>query len=253
MKFYSFALLEEVKTLHENNYSGALFTYNIEHGDYFTRIANTIDKEIDFKYMVAIRPYTISPQYLCMINNSMNTISKNRIQINLISGIVQEYEKDFGGVIGTTNDLSSNAEKSEYLIDYINTIKQIKRKVPDYYVTITNEFVFNKACTLGIKMIIPYEDYKNNLYNLDNQKVMIAIAPIIRETKEELENKNFVSTLKNMGFFTYEDFNIFIEELKDKGIDEVMICLWNKKEKKIVNKIIKEYKEKENKPKIKDN
>jgi hypothetical protein len=253
MKFYSFALLEEVKTLYENNYSGALFTYSIDHGDYFTRIANTIDKEIDFKYMVAIRPYTISPQYLCMINNSMNTISKNRIQVNLISGILQEYEKDFGGVLGETNDLSSAIEKSEYLTEYIETIEKIKRKIPDYYVTITNEFVFSKAYNLGSKMIIPYEDYKNNLYDLDNKKVMIAIAPIVRETKEELDNKNFVSTLKNIGFFTYEEFNIFLEELKNKGIDEVMICLWDKKEKKIVNKIIKDYKEKENKLMIWDN
>lgn len=253
MKFYSFGLLEEVKLLHEYNYSGALFTYSIDHGDYFTRIANTIDKEIDFKYMVAIRPYTISPQYLCMINNSMNTISKNRIQVNLISGILQEYEKDFGGVLGETNDLSSAIEKSEYLTDYIETIEKIKRKIPDYYVTITNEFVFSKASKLGSKMIIPYEDYKNNLYDLDNQKVMIAIAPIIRKTKEELDNKNFVSTLKNIGFFTYEEFDIFLKELKDKGIDEVMICLWDKKEKKIVNKVVKDYKEKENKPMMWDN
>ena len=253
MKFYSFGLLEEVKLLHEHHYSGALFTYNIEHGDYFTRIANTIDKEIDFKYMVAIRPYTISPQYLCMINNSMNTISKNRIQVNLISGILQEYEKDFGGVLGETNDLSSAINKSEYLTEYIETIEKIKRKIPDYYVTVTNEFVFNKASSLGSKMIIPYEDYKNNLYNLDNQKVMIAIAPIVRETKEELENKNFVSTLNNMGFFTYEEFGALLEELKNKGIDEVMICLWNKKEKKIINKIVKEYREKENKSKMWDN
>lgn len=253
MKFYSFGLLEEVKTLHENNYSGALFTYNIEHGDYFTRIANTIDKEIDFKYMVAIRPYTISPQYLCMINNSMNTISKNRIQVNIISGILQESEKDFGGIVGETTDSSSNIQKSKYLTEYIDTIEKIERKIPDYYVTITNEFVFNKASEVGSKMIIPYEDYKNNLYNLDNQKVMIAIAPIVRETKEELENKNFVSTLNNMGFFSYEEFIALLEELENKGIDEVMICLWNKKEKKIINKIVKEYKEKKNKSKMWDN
>jgi hypothetical protein len=250
MKFYSFARLEEVKLLHEHHYSGALFTYNIEHGDYFTRIANTIDKEIDFKYMVAIRPYTISPQYLCMINNSMNIISKDKLQINLISGILQDYEKDFGGVVGTTNDSSSNIKKSEYLMEYIETMEKIQRKIPDYYVTITNEFVFNKASSLGSKMIIPYEDYKNNIYDLKNKKIMIAIAPIVREKREELKDKNLVSTLKNMGFFTYEEFNLFLEELKNKGIDEIMICLWHKKEKKIINKIIKEYKEKENK--IKD-
>jgi hypothetical protein len=245
MKFYSFAVLEEVKTLHDHNYSGALFTYNIDQGDYFTRIANGIDKKIDFKYMVAIRPYAVSPQYLCMINNSMNMISKDKIQINLISGTLQDWEKDFGGIIGTTNDSSSNVEKSEYLMDYIENIETIKRKIPDYYVTITNEFVFNKASKFGSKMIIPYEDYKNNSYDLNNQKIMVAVAPIIRKTREELDNSNFRSDLRNAGLFFYEEFIDFIEELKNKGIEEVMICHWDKKEKKILNKIVKEYKEKE--------
>jgi hypothetical protein len=245
MKFYSFALLEEVKILHDHHYSGALFTYNIDTGDYFTRIANQIDKKIDFKYMVAIRPYAVSPQYLCMINNSMNIIAKDKIQINLVSGTLKDWEKDFGGIIGTTNDLSSNVEKSKYLMEYIENIETIKRKIPDYYVTITNQFVFNKASNLGSKMMIPYEDYKNNSYDLNNKKIMIAVFPIIRETREELNNNKLRSDLSNLGLFLPEEFIDFIEELKNKGIEEVMICHWDKKEKKILNKIIKEYKEKE--------
>jgi hypothetical protein len=245
MKFYSFADLEEVKTLLDHNYSGALFTYNIDQGDYFTRIANQIDKKIDFKYMVAIRPYAVSPQYLCMINNSMNMIAKDKLQINLVSGTLQDWEKDFGGIIGTTNDSSSNVEKSEYLMEYIENIEAIKRKIPDYYVTITNQFVFNKACKFGSKMMIPYEDYKNNSYDLKNKNIMVAMAPIIRETREELNNSNFESDLRNVGLFLPEEFIDVIEELKNKGIEEVMICHWYAKEKKILNKIIKEYKEKE--------
>jgi hypothetical protein len=241
--------LQEVESLYNNKFSGALFTYNINQGDFFTRISRNIDTEKDFKYMVAIRPYTISPQYLCMINNSINIISKDKLQINLISGILQESEKEFGGILGPVNDSSSNIEKSEYLMEYIEAIENIKRKTPDYYVTVTNEFVLNKACKLGSKMIIPYEDYKNNLYDLENQKIMIAIAPIIREKKEDLKEKNLVSTLKNMGFFTYEEFDLLLKELENKGINEIMICLWNKKERKIVSEIIKQYKEKENKQK----
>ena len=245
MNFYSFGLLEDVEALYSHHYTGILLTYSIDQGNYFIRIAAEIDKEKDFKYMVAVRPYLVSPQFLYTIKSSMDIIDKNKLQLNLVSGAVKEYEKYFGGVLGPVNDLSSTIEKSNYLIEYIKNIENIKNHGLDYYVTATNKFVFDVASGLENKMIISYDHYRDKTFDLSNKKVMLAISPNLRETQEEVDMIKTDTELSDMVYMTYNNFKIFIKELEDNGINEIMICCWDRKEKRKIHKIVKEYKEKE--------
>ena len=86
MKFYYFGGVmgdpENIKSpsnLNSNNFSGVMFTHDIPEGDMFIKAAKDIKQGENIKYLVAIRPYTISPQYLSMINRSMDKIDKNRL------------------------------------------------------------------------------------------------------------------------------------------------------------------------------
>jgi hypothetical protein len=248
MDFYIFSTgMSEVKELQEYNYSGALFTYNIGQGDFFTQISRNIVVGEKFKYMVAIRPYVISPQYLWMINKSIKNIDSNRLQINLISGWIKPEEKEFGGILGEVHDLSSNVDRSNYLIEYIDLVEKISSKTLDYYVSTTNEFVFDAAEKYKSKMIIPYSKYKRNAYDLENKQIMMSIAPTLRETEEEIDllNKDKTNSTDDVEYFSYQQFIDFINELKDKNINEIMLHCWDVKERKIINNFVKEYKEKE--------
>jgi hypothetical protein len=240
--------LDEVKDLQENHYAGALYTYNIGQNDFFTRIANKIVVGEKFKYMVAIRPYVISPQYLSMINNSISEIERNRLQINFISGWIKENEKQFGGVIGNVNDLSDSIERSNYLIEYIDVLEKSGLKTPDYYLSTTNEFIFNCGIKHNSKMIIPYSHYIQKKFNLNNKKIMVSVAPRIRETQEEIDKLTIVKKGKQSDeeYFTREEFNSFLDKLKSEGINEVLISsFWDKPERLNTNRFVKEYKEKE--------
>jgi hypothetical protein len=244
VNFYSFGLLEDVKTLYNHHYTGILLTYGIDQGNYFIRVAAEIDKEKDFKYMIAVRPYLVSPQFLYTINNSMNFIDKDKLQLNIVSGAVKENEKDFGGILGPVHDLSSNIEKSNYLIEYIKNIENIKNHGLDYYVTATNKFVFDVASSLNNKMIISYDHYRDKVFDLSNKKVMLAISPTLRETQEEVDMIKPSTELSDMVYMTYDNFKILLEELENNGIEEIMICTFERKEQKRIRKIVKEYKEK---------
>jgi hypothetical protein len=243
MNFYSFGLLEDAETLYNHHYSGMLLTYTIDQGNYFIRVAESMDKGKNFKYMVAVRPYLVSPQFLCTINNSINLIDKDRIQINFVSGFVKDNEKDFGGVLGLVNDSSSNIEKSNYLIEYIKNIENIKNHNLDYYVTATNKFVFNEMSSIGSKMIISHDQYKDKVYDLSNKKIMVAIIPILRETQEEIDSISPNKIMSDYEYMTYDNFKIFIKELENNGINEIMICCWDRKEKRRIHNLVKEYKE----------
>jgi len=246
MDFYIFSTgMSEVKDLQEYNYSGALFTYNIGQGDFFTQIARNIVVGNSFKYMVAIRPHTISPQYLCMINNSIRKIDPNRLQINFITGWLKDNEKEFGGILGEVNDLSSNIDRSNYLIKYIDELEKLNAKTPDYYISSTNNFVFDAAVKYNSKIIITYSQYKQNKYNLKDKKIMMSLGVILRETKEELLKLYKTNKVSDAEYFTYNEFNDFINEIKNIGINEIMLHCWDSEERKIINNFVKQYKEKE--------
>jgi hypothetical protein len=77
MDFYIFSQkINEVQELIDHKYSGILLIYGNSLDDFFTQISRTMDLKNDFKYMVAVRPYAISPEYLFKINKSINNIDQ---------------------------------------------------------------------------------------------------------------------------------------------------------------------------------
>jgi hypothetical protein len=253
MNFYFFAAnFDHVKRLPSEYVSGVLFTYNIFLGDFFSGISRALSKEEkNMTYIVAIKPYVISPQYLCMINRAINNIAPNSLRLNFVTGDIKKAEEGYGGVLGNINDQSSNIDRSNYLIEYVDTLVKLNDEIPDYYVSVTNEHLFNSASKNKGRMIIPYRMYKKNKFNIDNEKVMVSITPKLRETKEEVDYLHSVSGEheSEKENFTYEEFSSILKEIESKGIDEVLIATWPDSEREIILEFIKKYKtsEKENK------
>lgn len=281
MRFYYFGGLlnnqgSNIDDLEENGFDGVLFTYNPYQGDFFVRIANTINKNQKIKYMIAIRPHTMSAQYLCMINQSMNDIQTDRLQINLIAGHIKPHEIDFNGIIGEVTDYSSVKDRTNYLIEYIDELSKMEQnekiKVPDYYVSCTNIFAYEKATELKQKIILPYAVYKSG-YFLDreivgqtkpgaklkifDQKIMITVAPVIRDTQEEIDaefpKNKIMHTFEgeeymdremattDTEYFTYDQFSQFIKKLESENISEILLGAWPKEEVPNMMKYVKRY------------
>lgn len=252
-----------ISILDESHFSGVLFTYDARQGDFFTRLARDIKYTEKIKYMIAIRPYAISPQYLCMINQSINEIMPNRLELNLISGHIKDHEKDVGGILGNVNDSSSNIDRSEYLIEYINVLEEMKKdkknQVPEYYVSTSNKFVFEACRSLNVKMIIPHRNYKHGCwilkseyntviekgepFSLDGQTSLISLGPIIRETQEEIDALEKPYVTYDTEYYTYNEFVLFVKKLESEGIKQIMVNGWPQEERKYVIKFIKKYKE----------
>lgn len=265
MKFYYFnggnhIANGKIRKLEKSGFTGVLFTYEAISRDYFTQIARDIRQDEKIKYMVAIRPYAISPQYLTMISTGMNEIMPNRLQINLISGHIKDNEFNFGGIVGDVNDQSSNIKRSNYLIEYLKEIDKIKSKVtienyPDFFVTTTNPYVFKTAKELNQKMIIPYPEFKSGHWkeyedynssnkkwlgekiNLENTDIMIALSPVLRDTKEELKKASEKMKSRNTAYFTTKEFTMFIQSLKEKNINKIMLRprLIEEEENRVIN------------------
>jgi len=281
MKFHYFGgslhsdLIQIVK-LEESHFDGVLFTYNPYQGDVFVPIARNLKTEQKIKYMVAIRPHTMSAQYLCAVNQAFNNIQKDRLQINIIAGHIKPNEIDFNGIIGEITDYSSVKDRTNYLIEYIKELKGMeenkKVQIPDYYVSCTNIYSFTIASELKQKIILPYAVYKNKYFldtdipgkakpgadlNITDQKIMLAVSPVIRETQQEIDDefpKNKTIHTYDGGmyidreratidteYFTYSDFIDFIKNLEINGINEVLVNSDNEPERERLIYYVKKY------------
>jgi hypothetical protein len=284
MKFYYFGGLmghpEDIKSpsnLDKHHFAGVMFTHDIPEGDMFVKTAIDINPDEKIKYLIAIRPYTISPQYLSMINQSMNKISKDRLQINFISGYIKDHESHVKGIVGDINDQSSSIDRSNYMINFLETLNKMQSNENslDFYVSTTNEYVFAKAKEYNSKIIIPYSDYKrgtwtdhkynqnpsaNDTFDLQGLDVMISLTPIIRKTHEELsllsnyalrpvwKKGEIPAVVGDVGYFTYEEFDDFVNTLEKQGIKSLLINAVPAEEVSVIVPFIKEYVEaKENK------
>lgn len=274
MKFYYFGgNLDErlLNKLEECGFVGVLFTYRQQQGDFFTLLARSMDLTKKIKYMIAIRTHALSPQYLCMINKSINSIAKDRLQINLIAGYIKPDEVDFGGILGNITDTSSKIDRSNNLIEYIKMLHSMSNNpevdIPDYYVTTTNPFVFTAASETNSKMIIPYKEYSLGNWmdhsssdvlgpnlNIEGKRIMLSIGPIIRETQEEIDafDQLIAEHVKEHGpkkpyytndtiFVTYDKFCELIKELESKGIEEVIFHGHPVEERYTIMKYVKMY------------
>lgn len=277
MKFYYFGGVlgeeESVKSpsnLNRHHFDGVMFTHDIPQGDIFIQTAMDLKVNEKIKYLIAIRPYTISPQYLAMINDSLNKVQKDRVQLNIISGYTKDHEDGVKGIVGSVNDQSDKVEKRKYLVEFLHSLNEINKnkniKAPlDFFVTTTNPRVLDAVNKHNNKIILPYSLYKNNIWfkkfnrplDVNSKEIMIAITPIIRETEEELESlKNYalrptwqsgeVSRVVNDAeYFTNKTFHELIKNLQENGIKYLLINAVPQAENAIIIPFIKKYVESE--------
>lgn len=203
------------KELEENGFDGTMYPYGIFINDYFTRIARHMDTASKFKYLVAIRPYVLSAQYLHMICSSLNEISNNRVSINFVNGWILDPEKEFGGIISEINDRSPSADRSNYMFEYVKEFERISDT--NFYMSTTKESVFDYSVNNKFSMIIPYSWYKTNRFNLDGQKYIISIAPVISDYKKDLPSN------QDSDLFTEQEFFQFLDDCNMKNVYGILM------------------------------
>jgi hypothetical protein len=222
-------LERRVNELKKAGMDGVMYPFGNTMGDYFTRISRIIDTKSKFKFIVAIRPYTISAQYLSMICSSISKISKDILAINFLTGYVNEHEKLYGGILTMPNDSSSSIVRSNYMLEYAKDFKNVSKN--EFFVSTTNETVFSNSAENGFAMIIPYVWYKANRFGVEGQKVVISIAPIITEDKThhdyKCDNDNECrhpadGGCMDLDFFTIEEFFEFLDIAKENGIHAML-------------------------------
>jgi len=128
--------LSEVSDLLEDSgFYGWLLPYEPGLPDPFVRIARSLNTDQKLKYLVSVRPHTITPQYLLAITQSLDLIQEDRVRIDFVPGLTDVRNESFGGILGEVKDNSSFEDRKKYLCSYIKEFKNLKAKKPYTYIS----------------------------------------------------------------------------------------------------------------------
>lgn len=217
-----------IDKLEDAGFYGTLLPYVVGMPDQFIKIANTISKNQKIKYIVAIRPYTISPQYLTAMCKSMDHIQPDRVMINFVAGQVDSYELAFGGIIGDITDQTPPLERKKYLLEYVKTFwnlnfASIKAKRPKVFISGMSQEIFDIVEEYADYNIVAYEAYKRHggFKEISKPRV-VSICPVIFNTEEDILDFDIKDAPQDMIPVTREGLVQIIKDLEKDGINDIM-------------------------------
>jgi hypothetical protein len=240
MNFYWFGrtkdnnLSEMSAELEDVGFDGILLPYAVDVGDYFIQVATSIKNDQKLKYIIAIRPYTISPQHLAMIIKSLNVVASDRLWINFVSGQILDDEKEIGGIIGEINDKSLPEDRRKYLQEYVPVFYDLCKKLniaSTICISGMGPDTFSLVEKYGDYNFVAYQAYVNNgPFKKISKPRVVSMFPLIR-TQDEVDRIKESNTVPSDIFVTTE--NNLVEKIKmlsHNGIHDVMFYCYGSEE-----------------------
>jgi len=188
-------LVQMARDLQRAKAYSVLLTYSASSEDYVPFLQSMIRVSKHLKFMMAFRAYTMSPEYAIRFFNTMKKHYGDRVTFNLVAGkMLEDEQKEAMDMYNFDESLISTIEKRIELADKWadKFFNKMGDKAPVSY-TIANS-------PMTIDLANKWTDYaiindsgleesklKESINKLKNTKIVLIIDPLIRETKEELD------------------------------------------------------------------
>ncbi len=173
--------------INEVGYESVLVTFNTGMLDPFTKCANAFIPNQKVKFMVAIRPYALTPAYLLMILKTFEKISKDSILLNIVPGTADKEQFIF-------EEGTSLHERKVYAGKFVEKMKNINDKhkfltndMPKIFFSGGSDENISNAVKYGDGLIYLLKDHLTSpeRFNILKGTHMINLFVIICETENE--------------------------------------------------------------------
>jgi hypothetical protein len=241
------------KELDEAGFYGMLVPYTVGASNHFIETTRALDTKQKLKYIIGVRPHTVSPQYLAMMIKSINDIQPGRVWVNFVAGLIREDEIALKGSMFPEEFEKSWQERKMYLAKYIPIFKdfcktkEIKTKI--CMAGMTDE-VFSLVEKNADYNICAYEPYiRMNGFRKISKPRIISICPFIEGNQEIIDIvRNDKDKPQDIIFTTTQGLTDIINNLKAEGINDILLFSYGNnseehdKEKYKIIDFVKEYK-----------
>lgn len=209
-------------------YTSVLLTFNSASQDNWIKSAAALVPGQKLKYMIALRPYHLSPQYCAMMIEGFNSIEKDRLIINFVAGDVQNRpeEPDQKDVFGNVENLKTIDDRKKFVRDFVSEL--VKSEV----ITSMPEFVFSGYSPYTIETAEMYDgiglsmcdDYERNIDLFKNlNRRMVSARMLIRETDDLAEQAvdSLITRQREKEFTVYGSEETVFSKLNGMGYNGV--------------------------------
>jgi len=204
--------------LEESGFYGWLLPYAVGVADPFTRVARSLKTDQKLKYLVAVRPYTISAQYLLSISKSLDLIQEDRVRINFVPGLIQgKQEESFGGILSDVNDASTYEDRKKYFCSYIEQFKNLEEKKPYTYVSGLPDILCPNMDSFADASIVSYGRIVDGTLDPSDKTKIIFFAVVNLQSFREILNQVKENGYQNVMIHVYGDelFDLALEVFKE--------------------------------------
>jgi len=168
-----------------------LLPYGANDNDYFYKLPFVIDPTQKIKYLVAVRPYAISPEYVGALFRTINEISANRVILNIVSG---NFDPDIEPVlkhyVGDVSQIDTMEKRVEYTGKWLEQFHQIMGDA-------CPEIVLSGSSNKTLEIADKYADYHMFIlprlenvkqHGIINSRRMLYAAPLVRDDPSKIDS-----------------------------------------------------------------
>lgn len=226
------SLRENSKILNECNYYSNLLVYHSANNDYWIKCANVLDLNHKFKYLLAIRTYSISPEYFVMMYKSFNEIQKNRIMFNIVSGDIHDGEFSINDLVIGQDNFNTVEKRVDYTDKWmqktLSILNREKQEIPEIVMSGTSDKTLNSSAKFANYNLAMMSEYIESPKKFEkNKNRMIAAAVVIRDSCDDAERVVDQIDQKHQKkwtiFGTEEQVIEKIKYLESIGVTDLMI------------------------------
>jgi alkanesulfonate monooxygenase SsuD/methylene tetrahydromethanopterin reductase-like flavin-dependent oxidoreductase (luciferase family) len=170
------------------NYHSILLVYHSLANDNWIKCANIINTKHKFKYHLAIRTYSISPEYFVMMYKSFNEIQKNRIMFNIVAGDIHDSESSVDDILLGKEYFDTTQKRVDYTHAWTKKVLSMldKEDIPEIVMSGISEKTLDSAAFFADYNLCMVDTYLDNPEMFSrNKNRMVSAALVIRDTYED--------------------------------------------------------------------
>jgi alkanesulfonate monooxygenase SsuD/methylene tetrahydromethanopterin reductase-like flavin-dependent oxidoreductase (luciferase family) len=222
--------LKVVSNIIDNfKYESILLVYHSKLDDNWIKAARALDTNHSFKYMPAVRTYSISPEYCAMICKAFASISKDRLMLNIVSGDIHSDETSVDDLIWISKDLDTPEKRLNYTDEWLSKfIDLVGNELPGIVMaghSSKTKSMAEKYGAIHLAMLNMHKQRFNSPDFIKNTKQMLSLGVIINDSQDEIEK-----LLGSYGwsrdwtiYGTKEEVKKQMLDLKELGATDLMI------------------------------
>jgi hypothetical protein len=173
-------------------YHSVLLTFHSKSPDYLIKSAAALIPGNKLKYMIALRPYHMSPQFCAMVTEGYNQIECNRLIFNWIAGDFHNRndEPTQVDVFGEVESIDSIVKRTTFLREFVKQYNSfsIVSKKPEMVFSGFSDYTLETVKIFGGTSLCMIDEYRKNIKNFNGiNSRMVCVNPIILDSNEEIE------------------------------------------------------------------